>query len=387
MENPKITTFIPYDRDAKLERSYNECMASLPDDDCWGCFIDHDAMFTTTDWFLQLQDIIKANPQFDCFTAVTNRAWNKEQLIADYDNHDIRYHRYIGRKRQHQFRKQVNDITLSTPISGVVILLKKSAWKHCNFRKWPERKLVGVDWMLHNDLKAKGYKLGLMKGIYVYHWYRAKELKKTDSTQKDIVVIATPLRADGVINVSTAQFCAEAMKSGHEWRNLPALEPNMSRNMLALKIMHDTELCNATHIMFLDADTAPPEEAIDLLLAHDKDVVCGVVPIVRIRPVWNVQLNDSFINELPAELFEIKRTGVACMLIKKEVFHILSYPFFCIDYSMPSIDMFVNEITQKTGGDFYFCDNLNKHGYKIWADPAVRCKHFQTNDIGNFMKE
>jgi hypothetical protein len=32
--------------------------------------------------------------------------------------------------------------------------------------------LLGIDNALHRDLRAAGLRIALMKGIYVYHWYR-----------------------------------------------------------------------------------------------------------------------------------------------------------------------------------------------------------------------
>jgi len=33
-------------------------MAMISDDD-WACFLDHDAMFTTLDWYKQIEEIIE----------------------------------------------------------------------------------------------------------------------------------------------------------------------------------------------------------------------------------------------------------------------------------------------------------------------------------------
>lgn len=172
----EIKTFIPFELDGHIENCYNSCMETLKDDDSWGIFIDHDAMFTTVSWYKQFVATINTNPEYACFAVYTNRVGNEEQILegVDSNNHDICYHREIGKRLQKNEYNYVEDITnWENKFSGVAFALKKSAWKDCPFEQWTNQVLYGVDNMLHNSLKAKGYKIGLAKGIYVYHWYRA----------------------------------------------------------------------------------------------------------------------------------------------------------------------------------------------------------------------
>lgn len=168
----KIHNFIAYSTEKDIGTEYNDYMELIPDND-WACFIDHDAMFTTSDWYLQLYDIIRDNPEYSCFTAVTNRIGNPNQKFAgiDQNNHDIMYHRNIGKKAQQQYRTDVKDMAdVKQLMSGVVMLVKKSAWKKVGgFKKG----FLGVDNYFHDSLNKEGLKTGLMKGVYVYHLYRA----------------------------------------------------------------------------------------------------------------------------------------------------------------------------------------------------------------------
>ena len=175
--NFTIHNFIPYcnEREGKdIGKAYNRYMDRVPDND-WVCFVDHDAMFTTPDWQKQLYDIINANPDYSCFTVVTNRIGNPGQRFAgvDQNNHDIKYHREIGELAQNQFGTEVKDITNEHLLSGVVILIKKLVWKEVG--GFDEVGFLGVDNHFHAKLKIKGKKVGLMKGVYVYHYYRAGE--------------------------------------------------------------------------------------------------------------------------------------------------------------------------------------------------------------------
>lgn len=168
-----IHTYIPYcpkEKEQDLGFAYNNFMEMLSDDD-WACFLDHDAMFTTNNWYHQLTDIIDTHPSVGVFSCVTNRIGNIPQRIQgiDRDNHDIRYHRMIGKELQ---SKYYSDLRLDHDyhrISGIVILIKKSVWhKIGKFKSG----FLSVDNDIHNKCIQYNIPVGIMNGVYVYHWYR-----------------------------------------------------------------------------------------------------------------------------------------------------------------------------------------------------------------------
>ena len=64
-----IYTHIPYapkESDKNIGFAYNKFMEMLPSEGDWGCFLDHDAMFTTKSWYKQLNDIIE-DKNYDAF--------------------------------------------------------------------------------------------------------------------------------------------------------------------------------------------------------------------------------------------------------------------------------------------------------------------------------
>ena len=203
-----IYTFIAYapkERDKDLAWAYNDCMKLLKNDEDWACFIDHDAMFTTPNWYHQLNDIIKKHPEYSCFTAMTNRvcaSWQIPQFV-NKNNHDISYHRGIGAKLQAENYNVVLDVTKppTTQLSGVMILYKKSTWKDVPFERYAPNRLTGTDNILHMALQKKGYKVGLMCGIYLYHWYRAEIQTQTGNQipkeQQSIIKGSVAMREHG----------------------------------------------------------------------------------------------------------------------------------------------------------------------------------------------
>ena len=168
-----IHTNIPYcpkEKGQDLGFAYNTFMEMIGEDD-WACFLDHDAMFTTSDWYHQLEEIIESKPDAGLFTCNTNRIGNPHQkpFNIHQDNHDIRFHRKVGSDIQRSRRLVLRDVTDGQLISGVMLLLSKKTWKACGGFK---AGFLSVDNDIHSKVKSLGKKVYIMDGVYVYHWYR-----------------------------------------------------------------------------------------------------------------------------------------------------------------------------------------------------------------------
>ena len=170
-----IYTNVPYcpkELGKDLGKSYNMFMERLQDDD-WACFLDHDAMFTTKNWYHQLEDIIEKFPDIGLFSCLTNRIANPMQKPhgIDQHNHDIQYHRNIGKTLQSQYYDTVHveDKLHGWLMSGVIILISKRTWKRVGGFK---SGFLGVDNDMHEKCIDNDIKIGIMNGVYVYHWYR-----------------------------------------------------------------------------------------------------------------------------------------------------------------------------------------------------------------------
>ena len=140
-------------------------------DGSWACFVDGDAMFTTPDFGNQIEEIVLKHSEFDLFTSVTNRVGTKYQCVeGTWEIEDMNTHRNIGKMLQLNRRLEIEDITNSAPFSGVLMLVKKSAWT--NSSKFKESGLLGIDNSIHYAIRNIGGRVGLMKGVYVMHYYR-----------------------------------------------------------------------------------------------------------------------------------------------------------------------------------------------------------------------
>ena len=165
--------YCPKEKGQDLGMAYNSFMEIIGEDD-WACFLDHDAMFTTNNWYHQLEDIIEKHSDVGLFTCVMNRVGNPMQKIVgiDENNHDVAFHRRIGKSFQ---EKYYTDVRVESKlngwlVSGVLILLSKKAWKKSGGFK---SGFLSVDNDIHQKCIKNNIKVGIMNGVYVYHWYTA----------------------------------------------------------------------------------------------------------------------------------------------------------------------------------------------------------------------
>jgi len=143
-----------------------------------------------------------------------------------------------------------------------------------------------------------------------------------------------------------------------------------------------------SHILFFDADTIPPPDTLDLLLAHDKDIVTGVQPLFLASKggiVWNVMpysgkkrettFNPIVYGDLPTEPFRISNCGFGVVLVKRRVFEKMEWPWFK--------DIFTRH-NWAIGQDVYFLAKAQECGFEVWADPDVQCGHNKTLNLLEF---
>jgi hypothetical protein len=167
----KVHFIIPWSTEKNIGKVYNETMKMVGDTD-WVCFLDGDAVNTITYFGANIERIIRKNPEYSLFTCQTNRVIRNYQLLenVDWENNDMEYHRNIGEELWLKNGVSVEDITDLKPLSGVMILTSKETWEIIG--GFPEEKMLGIDNEIHKKVKDHQLKVGLMKGVYVYHWYR-----------------------------------------------------------------------------------------------------------------------------------------------------------------------------------------------------------------------
>lgn len=172
-----IRYVIPWDSDKNIGKCYNRECALLEDDNDFVCFVDGDTRFTTPNYGKQIEDIVAKYPECGLFTAMTNRIGCLWQRIGEWDNDSDKYHTEFGNLVMRNFYDQVQDVSdvpRGEVMGGVMILIRKSTWKKLGGFK--ETGMLGIDNDIHWKAMDKKEKVYLMKGVYLYHWYRGGDM-------------------------------------------------------------------------------------------------------------------------------------------------------------------------------------------------------------------
>lgn len=125
----KVYHTIPWNSEKNIGKAYNEFMSLLNDED-WACFLDGDAVHTTSFFGKNIEQVIASNQDYGLFTCYTNRIGCSYQIPsgANWNNDSQNYHRDIGKKLWEKYKTNILDITNNSPLSGVLILINKDKW-------------------------------------------------------------------------------------------------------------------------------------------------------------------------------------------------------------------------------------------------------------------
>ena len=197
------------------------------------------------------------------------------------------------------------------------------------------------------------------------------------------IIILMPAPLDNKIDAGAAIWCSHQLsKYNCVWEVIPARQAEDARNFGIQKYIGDQTF---THFFFLDADTIPPMNCLDLLLRRDKAFVAGVTPIYdwnTKKKMWNVSMSDSETkkamlsrdpDELPGVMFQAKGVGGTTILVKRQLILKMERPYFATRRDADG-NLTMSE-------DLYFTNEVQAYGYKLWIDPKVKCVHRQTNAL------
>jgi hypothetical protein len=133
-----------------------------------------------------------------------------------------------------------------------------------------------------------------------------------------------------------------------------------------------------THLLFIDTDVIPPDDALKRLLSHGKDIVLGVYLSdlqldggAELRPVlYGRHPEPGMILPLRAEdiagdrLIEVMGGGLGCALLSRA--------------ALSTLPAFRNIGQSEEGGeDVAFYKDARDAGFTIYADLGVKCFHMR----------
>ncbi len=129
-------------------------------------------------------------------------------------------------------------------------------------------------------------------------------------------------------------------------------------------------------LCFIDDDQVIPPDTILKLLSHHKPIV-GALYSSKAPPYVSMAMKShredgKYVPWLWRELASLPRlqecaaTGTGCMVIQRDVFKKMTYPWFhAAEYS----------------DDLYFCEGAIKAGFKVYVDQAAVIGHTTTHNV------
>jgi hypothetical protein len=176
-----------------------------------------------------------------------------------------------------------------------------------------------------------------------------------------------------------------------------------ARNLLCQKFL----LSDCERIWFMDADTSPPKNILDLL-TMDADIVSGLTPTwgnhsANVPPQPNYtayRYDESERGLMHVPIYNkgiepVDAVGPAMMLIKRRVIEDramrLSPEYLTFDDRMERLDdddapAIFREVRKPNGQldmseDLDFCWRARKLGYKVMVNHGVKCNHVKEVDV------
>ena len=129
------------------------------------------------------------------------------------------------------------------------------------------------------------------------------------------------------------------------------------------------------YLLSVDSDIIMPNDTLEKMLAHDKDLVSG---IYRQRlPTQTLEVYDTAMRNIPLEglpknqLIRIGGCGFGCVLVKQKVFADIGYPQFEYHSAINHNETFSEDLD--------FCRKATEKGFELYADTSIICGHKGTH--------
>ncbi len=217
-----------------------------------------------------------------------------------------------------------------------------------------------------------------------------------DVLDKPRIFIAMPNKVD--IAWPTAKRLFEWGESGkyvlHVYGPMNVVPHHRARNVCHREFVQTQERLRGkgirpfTHMLWVDSDTEPPEDAIDVLLRHDKDI-CGFLVQawkdhgpMHIALNWNEKANGYSPHYREPNSPGVQRVDIAslaCCLVKAEVMEAMPHGVFAWEET----DEWG---TKGWGEDFVFFRKAKDLGFETYVDYTALCRHYVRIDIADANK-
>lgn len=170
--------------DKNFGKSINDIVKGLPDND-WICLRDIDTIPMYHEVFFEQCEQIANSGKFDLVGCMTNRLGLVHQLYngVKSDESDIMTHREIALELYERYGS--DTFAVDTTIGGLFMLFSKKTWEKAG--GFPEGGIQVngsfIDYHFCKRVLGKKLKIGLAKGIYLFHYYRLHHGDQTRSKE------------------------------------------------------------------------------------------------------------------------------------------------------------------------------------------------------------
>lgn len=157
-------------------RALNMHCSLVPFDEDWIVIRDQDSLYFPGDYRKIIREATIKHPNCGIFGAYTNRIGLKWQLIDEKrnDSTNIMELYEISRERSEKYGSECE--TVNKPIAGFFMMFKKGTWKNAKFQEGDFSKCpVLFDWDFSQRVISMGLNTMLIKGLYLFHFYRMQQ--------------------------------------------------------------------------------------------------------------------------------------------------------------------------------------------------------------------
>lgn len=172
-ESIKVHHITPARSDKNYGKAINDIVKRLPDND-WICLRDIDTLPLDHVAFIKQCEKIASSSDYGLVSCMTNRLGLEHQLVygSMLDGADM--DREINKAKDMSVEHGIIVEEEKGEIAGLMMLFPKKAWEDVGGFK--EGGIIFEHRFLDNifleDVRSKGYKTGIAKGIYLFHIYR-----------------------------------------------------------------------------------------------------------------------------------------------------------------------------------------------------------------------
>lgn len=166
-----IDVRIPWEPGKRLGYACNRMFKTVED---WGLILDWDVTLLNINWYdLCLNAIEQVGHNAGLISCVTNRIGCPLQKVGKQypDNDSISLHSIIAHECSMSNAGEIEDVTDSPhKLSGMFFLTRRKVWDEVG--GVPDDKFLGMDNYYHDRVKEAGYRIYVMRNLYVFHNYR-----------------------------------------------------------------------------------------------------------------------------------------------------------------------------------------------------------------------